>query len=178
MFVRLHYSVLTCRHGQNLKNLFLLSVTPESISASRRCGSWKDGPAGRSNRPLKVPYKERFFLSDTLILLHRDSSSSDTLFKTKPVAAVSLSYSLPLLPAGLRRALDFVRLVSHDDVLLLHQSAAPPQHAVRAEGARTLIRGAVLSAARGVEAGRSGREAQALGDGVGDLQRAGADALS
>lgn len=89
-----------------------------------------------------------------------------------------LSYSLPLLPAGLRRTLDFVSLVSHDDVLLLHQSAAPPQHAVGAEGARTLIRRAVVTAVGGVEAGRSGRKAQALGDGMRDLQRAGADALS
>lgn len=47
-----------------------------------------------------------------------------------------------------------------------------------AEGAGTLVRRAVLPAVGGVEAGRSGREAQALGEGMRDLQRAGADALS
>lgn len=82
---------------------------------------------------------------------------------------------LPLLPAGLGRALDFVRLVSHDDVLLLHESSAPPQHTVGALGARPLIRGGLLLSAGHVEAGCPRGQAQVLG--VRDLQGAGAEAL-
>lgn len=85
------------------------------------------------------------------------------------------SYLLPLLPEGLWRALDFVCLVSHDDVLLFHEASAPPQHAVGALGARPLIRRGLLLSAGHVEAGRTRGEAQVLG--VRDLQGAGAEAL-
>lgn len=85
------------------------------------------------------------------------------------------AYSLPLLPAGLWRALDFVCLVSHDDILLLHEAPPPPQHAVGALGARALVRRGLFLPAGHVEAGRAGGQAQVLG--VGDLQGAGAQAL-
>lgn len=74
------------------------------------------------------------------------------------------------------RALDLVRLVSHDDVLLLHEPPAPPQHAVGALGARPLVRLGLVPRAGRVEAGRPRREAQVLA--VRDLQGAGAEALS
>lgn len=65
--------------------------------------------------------------------------------------------------------------MSHDDVLLFHQSPAPPQHPVGALRAGPLIRRGLLLSAGHVEAGRPGGEAQVLG--VRDLQRAGAEAL-
>lgn len=89
----------------------------------------------------------------------------------------SFKYSLPLLPAGLRRALDFVGLVGHDDVLLLQNSPSPPPFAMRAQRPRTLIRRAIVLTTRHVEAGRSGRQAQVLWDGGRNLQGAGTSSL-
>lgn len=92
-------------------------------------------------------------------------------------ASESLLYLLPLLPAGLRRALDFVSLVSHDDVFLLHEAPAPPLHAVGAQRPRTLIGRGVFPTARHVEAGGSRGQPLVLGEAVGHLQGAGAGSL-
>lgn len=68
-------------------------------------------------------------------------------------------------------------LVGHDDVLLLHESPAPPQHAVRAQRPRALIGRAILLSAWHIEAGRSRGQPQTLGDRVRDLQGARASSL-
>lgn len=113
----------------------------------------------------------------SFILLRGGLSSLHAQFKKKPFESESLLYLLPLLPAGLRRALYFVSLVGHDDVFLLQEPAAPPHHDVGAQGARALIGGTVVLTEGDVEAGRPGGQAGALWDSVGDLQGAGAGPL-
>lgn len=118
------------------------------------------------------------FFIGAFILILADLSSLHAPFKKKSFELEALLYSLPLLPAGLRRALYFVSLVGHNDVLLLHKTSAPPQCSMRTEWPRALIGWTLIPTVGYVKTGCTRRQAKILRAAMRDLQGAGASSLS